>query len=733
MNNNILELIQNKERGSIWCKWDLHFHTPSSYDYKDKSISNEQIIDGLLKENISVVAITDHNIIDIERINSLKSIANDSLTILPGIEFCSEMRGDDPIHFIGIFSENADINYIWNEINTKAEIATQKKNGKKENEIYCDLKDTIKLIKKLDGIVTIHAGSKSNSIENITNTLPVKMAQKKDISDVIDFFELGNVNDIIDYENIVFPAIGSVFPMIIGSDNHNINSYKFKEYCWMKAKPTFAGLNQILLEKRNRIFIGKLPPILEEVNKNPVKYIESISIKQIDGYDGKNGVWFDNITIPFNPELNIVIGNKGSGKSSISDSIGLLGDSENDKHFSFLVPKKFLKRGYGENFLGTLEWFATQKNASKHLNKPIDRNTIPKITYLPQSYFENLCNDLEGSNFEEELQSVIFKRLRDEDKFNAKTFDQLIDFKTKSISDELQRELDKLHELNQGISSLENKLHSNYISRLTHQIDTLDKEINSHNQTKPKDVQNPTNDTKTEESQREIQTRVNKIELEIVEIERLIEEKGERLKGISIEKVQLSHFISRVKQLQVDVKETSREYENVIKKFHTEGDFLTLTYEQEVISKYIEELDKELVELQVKLSTNEEDICEKALESRTRKSIHQLVEESLIIKKESLINDKTKLTTELSAPFKLFEKYKQDLKDWETRLLELVGDQKNPSNGTKSFFESERKYLNEQAKNDLESLRAERREISTKVYSLRYKIIEVFDDLKTSI
>lgn len=36
--------MNNKStRGSEWRKWDLHIHTPSSYDYKDKSITNEDL------------------------------------------------------------------------------------------------------------------------------------------------------------------------------------------------------------------------------------------------------------------------------------------------------------------------------------------------------------------------------------------------------------------------------------------------------------------------------------------------------------------------------------------------------------------------------------------------------------------------------------------------------------------------------------------------------------------
>jgi predicted metal-dependent phosphoesterase TrpH len=103
-------------RGSEWRKWDLHFHTPSSYDYQDKTVSNERIIEVLREHNISVVAITDHHIIDVERIVKLQELAGDEITILPGIEFCSDSRGEEPIHFIGIFPENIDLEFIKTEL-----------------------------------------------------------------------------------------------------------------------------------------------------------------------------------------------------------------------------------------------------------------------------------------------------------------------------------------------------------------------------------------------------------------------------------------------------------------------------------------------------------------------------------------------------------------------------------------------------------------------------------------
>lgn len=85
-------------RGSLWHKWDLHFHTPSSYDYENRSITNQQIVDGLLTHNVTVVAITDHHIMDADRISDLQRLGAEKLTVLPGLELRSD-QGGDPIHY----------------------------------------------------------------------------------------------------------------------------------------------------------------------------------------------------------------------------------------------------------------------------------------------------------------------------------------------------------------------------------------------------------------------------------------------------------------------------------------------------------------------------------------------------------------------------------------------------------------------------------------------------------
>jgi len=73
-------------RGSVWRIWDLHFHTPSSYDVGDNVMTNEQIVETLVNAGVEVVAITDHHFIDVDRIRDLQALSDGRTVILPGIK-----------------------------------------------------------------------------------------------------------------------------------------------------------------------------------------------------------------------------------------------------------------------------------------------------------------------------------------------------------------------------------------------------------------------------------------------------------------------------------------------------------------------------------------------------------------------------------------------------------------------------------------------------------------------
>ncbi len=401
------------ERGSDWRKWDLHFHTPSSHDYGDKLVTNQEIIDILFKNKISVVAITDHHTIDIVRIKELQRIGKEKdILVLPGIEFLSDARGKVPIHFIGIFHENCNLEHIWGQIENKTNINKIKGEGKRPDEVYCDLEDTIKLVKTLGGITTIHAGEKTNSIENITHSLPHGEAQKTEIANLIDIYELGKVDDKDGYINVVFPAIGKHIPMIICSDNHNIKKYIIKENCWIKADCSFEGLKQVIFEPRQRVRIQSLKPH----EKAEYQVIDSVQISHSD---------FHNQKIHFNQNLNSIIGGRSTGKSVLLGAIAKKLNCDKEVKFNNEEYTTFVNEVVNSI---TVTW----KDGA--INN--DRN----IEYFPQSYMYRLAQ-----NKNNELDKLIEEIVR-QDKTKNSIIDEYETFSSENNTDIINK-INKLFQL----------------------------------------------------------------------------------------------------------------------------------------------------------------------------------------------------------------------------------------------------------------------------------------------
>lgn len=404
-------------KGSEWHIWDLHFHTPSSYDYKHKDVTNQEIIQKLKENNVKVVAITDHHVIDVERITELQRLGvSEGITVLPGIEFLADARGREPVHFIGIFSENSNMEHIWGQIKHRTDINKIELNGIRENQVYCDLLETINLVKELGGLVTIHAGDKHGSVENITHSLPHTMAQKTEVAHAVDIYELGKEEDQQGYIQYVFPTIKKIIPMIICSDNHNIRNYEIKQKLWIKGEPSFNGLKYALNEPQERFYIGEEPEILKRTRENKTKYISSLKIS-LDGIHDKNNIWFDNVEIPLNSELVTIIGHKGNGKSAISDILALCADGEHSGEYLFLHKDKFKKRGLAERFKASIEFLSNFKTSERKLNHTIDPTQQSLVRYLPQSYFEKVCNEIgKVEAFREEIEKVVYQYVPKEKK-----------------------------------------------------------------------------------------------------------------------------------------------------------------------------------------------------------------------------------------------------------------------------------------------------------------------------
>jgi predicted ATPase len=367
---------------SEWRKWDLHFHTNASYDC---SSDDSKIINALSKADVSVIAITDHHHIDLKKIQNLQAEGKkNNITIFPWIEFLSTASWREPVHYIAIFPENCDIDHIRGQISNKTNISKIKWEGKKHNAIYCDLETTGPIIKELWGIITIHAWSKSNSIENITHSLPQSIAQKESYAQIIDLFEIWKIEDIENYKTKVIPflqkKINRTHWIIICSDNHDIWNYKLKENLWIKADPTFEWLQEAIYEPVERIIIQSEKP----QQKSWYDYIESIRISHAD---------IHNKELYLHQNLTAIIGWRSSWKSLLLALIA--------RKFTDINPKP-----------------NNEKKYNSYVNSIADSTTITRwnwldnldnmVDYFPQEEISRLSR-LEDSW---ELSSDLRKKIR---------------------------------------------------------------------------------------------------------------------------------------------------------------------------------------------------------------------------------------------------------------------------------------------------------------------------------
>jgi ABC-type lipoprotein export system ATPase subunit len=312
--------------GSIWRKWDLHFHTPASYDYAHKGTTNQEIVDGLVKAGVEVVAITDHHRIDTARIIELQKLGGDNLTVLPGIEFRSELGGSDSVHFIGIFPESSDVVDLWTKLSGKLNCTEAEVAKRGDDTIYCPFVDTARVIHELGGLLSVHAGKKTNSIEGLKNSDYIKPIIKKDlVRECIDIYEVGAVSDIQDYVEKVFPHLDRPIPLILCSDNHDIRDYKPKRPLWIKGDKSFEALRQTLFEPFRRVSVSSDKPIapLLAIRKVTVNFPADTELVNESSTERRSDKFcFRGKTeIAFSPYLTCLIGGRGSGKSTLLNLI----------------------------------------------------------------------------------------------------------------------------------------------------------------------------------------------------------------------------------------------------------------------------------------------------------------------------------------------------------------------------------------------------------------------------
>jgi len=559
-------MILNYPRGSEWRKWDLHVHTKADPNYTYSSDTNtaskEQndvkypttFIKHLYSiDNLGAIALTDHksaNWIDrIIRANENHNPVNgrEKIAILPGVE----IETGDGIHLLVIFNPDSQLE----DVKTNFRKASWKETIEHfltsiRNTASCAANKTTEEIleeaEKWDAICIFAHVTNDKGFFRISSGDRKTKIYKHTLTQIFQIPNEGISNN--GYLNIIEGKDSNYgnksITKITASDAKSLKDIATNN-CWIKANPTFEGLKQIIYEPEERVYIGEEPEILQRVRGNKTKFIRSININQINGYNEEKGVWFKNIEIPLNPGLVAIIGNKGNGKSALTDILALCGKSHRYEDFSFLKEEKFLKDGLANNFEAELIW-ESGEFIKKNLNEITDSKSPERVRYLPQNFFERLTSNLETYEFKETLEEVVFSYIPEEDRFGKSNFKELINYKKELADKEIDDLVRKIKEINEIIIEKEKKNYPDYKRQLEEDLKLKKKELEEIKKIKPKEFLDPNKDQNLSEDLKNKQK-------ELLNLNQSLKETEKEIKKVQIEINNITPKIEELKKIKGDL------------------------------------------------------------------------------------------------------------------------------------------------------------------------------------
>jgi len=481
--------------GSIWRRWDLHIHSPSSSHHQFKFFSEEEkekykndILEKYISElekisNVSVICITDYFSIDgYKKVLEYKRkgrLQNFDL-ILPNIEFrLDKFVADRRLNYHVIFSDQIDADTIEREFLEELHIKThtgEERKLTKENieEIGRTLKEHEESFRGRSAYI-VGCENVTVSLDEIIKVLKNKesifagkyiLVLEEEGWDSINWAGQDHLTrkTILVQSHAIFSSnqntrnwalgkrdlgpeqfireFGSLKPCIHGSDAHSFDELCKPDedrFCWIKADPTFEGLKQIIYEPEERVRIQSENP---EYRKN-IYTLRSLKIQNSQISDELS---IEEQEIPLNRNLVAVTGGKGSGKTALLDLIANCFEDRCSRAGE--DRNSFVQRieGQKQDLEVKIEFIGEDigEFSKKLTEEKFFQDT--RVTYLPQGKIEEYSGDRQ--KLDKKIEEIIFSNKKVIDGGYKQKFDGLrdeVDEITKQI-DKINREIYELEE-----------------------------------------------------------------------------------------------------------------------------------------------------------------------------------------------------------------------------------------------------------------------------------------------
>lgn len=730
----------NDPRGSVWRKWDLHIHTPASFHWNggvtftkmtqaEREATLDQLIEKIVQSDVAAFGIMDYWTFDGYLAIRDRLVARKldlPKTLFPGMELRIEAPVDFRLNIQVVMSDaltkqqlldfkaalQIHIGVSDRPLSNESLAAYARTLDPSKAKVYgfepSDFSDDSKLIQLGSMTVKVTRESLRRAINQAppdtclvimpydTSDGLQKLDWKKHPYDDNYFMQSAhmfetrtpdNVDLFLGREtdknrqflcNFLKTMGGKPKPAISGSDAHKIADYGVfpsGRITWIKADPSFEGLRQVVNEPRERSFIGLIPPKLDHIQKNKTKYINAIHLQRKPTATLAE-TWFDN-TIPLNPDLVAIIGNKGKGKSALTDTIGLLSNTKQYADLTFLSDKNFRqpKDNKAKHFQATLTW-ESGTPVTKGLDGAVDTQQPEMVKYIPQNFLETICTQLgriEESNFDRELKKVIFSHVEMAERLGKASLDELIAYKTSEATAKIRFLKQELHTINEEVVAIEEMSSPEYRQKIDNLLKVKQEELAVHEKSIPDEVAKPENDPVKQKEIADVAAAIETVKKELGECEQQIleatQEQGKLVQLISTADRLLARLENLHRQLQAFSSESQADFASIGVK---EDAVLKVTLDQKPLLDKRDDFSGQKTKLDAKLDPE---------------NVASLLQTKLRV--QTTIDQ---LQTKLDEQNKKYQAYQTALAEWEKKKQEIIGS--DDATGSIKYYECQLQNLN---------------------------------------
>lgn len=303
--------------GARWYKFDFHNHTPASDDYREPEISEREWLLAYMRQQVDGVIISDHNSgawIDCLK-NELQQMALDAqtgdlpgyrpLTLFPGVE----LTATGNVHILAVLHTDctgADVERLIGQCNNHSPFPRGEPNHQLVLQVGpAGIVSTIR--RHPDALCILAHIDAAKGILGLTNQGELEDAFSAGPHAV----EIRHQPDSI--TNGTHQRLIRNLPCLRGSDAHHPD-HAGARTCWLKMSvPDFDGLRHALLDHENCVLFDVPPP------EEPALQLRSVRFRTRLCAPVDN----ETASVSFSPFYNAVIGSRGSGKSTLIESIRL--------------------------------------------------------------------------------------------------------------------------------------------------------------------------------------------------------------------------------------------------------------------------------------------------------------------------------------------------------------------------------------------------------------------------